>query len=101
MGGAIETLLGPSSLLEERSEIPVDFVVSFVLSATPPKLGETAKVYRSIDDSLRDLLSLFSGLGLLFLYLLLIRYTLRLLPFSSAGTYSSHILDIRSGCHLA
>ena len=37
--------LGPSSLLEERSEIPIVFVVSFVLSATP-KLAETAKVYR-------------------------------------------------------
>ena len=43
--GAIQTRLGPSSLLEERSEIPIAYVVSFVLSATP-KLGETAKVYR-------------------------------------------------------
>ena len=42
---AIQTQLGPSSLLEERSEIPIVFVVSFVLSGTP-KLGETAKVYR-------------------------------------------------------
>ena len=42
---AIQTRLGPSSLLEERSEIPIVFVVSFVLSATP-KLGEMAKVYR-------------------------------------------------------
>ena len=32
---AIQTWLGPSSLLEERSEIPIVFVVSFVLSATP------------------------------------------------------------------
>ena len=32
---AIRTLLGPSSLLEERSETPIVFVVSFVLSATP------------------------------------------------------------------
>ena len=39
---AIQTWLGPSSLLEERSETPIVFVVSFVLSA--PKLGETAKV---------------------------------------------------------
>ena len=31
---AIQTRLGPSSLLEERSEIPIVFVVSFVLSAT-------------------------------------------------------------------
>ena len=44
---AIQTRLGPSSLLEERSEITNVFVVSFVLSATP-KLGETAKVYRYI-----------------------------------------------------
>ena len=29
---AIQTRLGPSSLLEERSETPVVFVVSFVLS---------------------------------------------------------------------
>ena len=42
---AIQTRLGPLSLLEERSEIPIVFVVSFVLLATP-KLGETAKVYR-------------------------------------------------------
>ena len=42
---AIQTRLGPSSLLEERSEIPIIFVVSFVLSATP-QMGETAKVYR-------------------------------------------------------
>ena len=41
---AIQTRLGPSSLLEEQSETPIVFVVSFVLSATP-QLGETAKVY--------------------------------------------------------
>ena len=32
---AIQTRLGPSSLLEERSETTIGFVVSFVLSATP------------------------------------------------------------------
>ena len=37
---AIQTLLGPSSLLEERSEIPIVFVVSFVLSATPQTVGD-------------------------------------------------------------
>ena len=42
---AIQTRPGPSSLLEERSEIPIFVVVSFVLSATP-KLWEMAKVYR-------------------------------------------------------
>ena len=42
---AIPTRLGPSSLLKERSETPIVFVVSFVLSATP-QLGETAKAYR-------------------------------------------------------
>ena len=42
---AIQTRLGPTSLLKERSETPIVFVVSFVLSATP-QLGETAKVYR-------------------------------------------------------
>ena len=36
---AIQTRLGPSSSLEERSEIPVVFVVSFVLSATPQTGG--------------------------------------------------------------
>ena len=36
---AIQTQLGPSSLLEERSEIPIVFVVSFVLSATPQTGG--------------------------------------------------------------
>ena len=42
---AIQTRLGPSSLLEERSEIPIVFVVSSVLSTTP-QAGEAAKVYR-------------------------------------------------------
>ena len=36
---AIQTQLGPSSLLEERSEIPIVFVVSFVLSAIPQTGG--------------------------------------------------------------
>ena len=44
---AIQTRRGPSSLLEERSEIPIVFVGSFELSATP-KLGETAKIYTYI-----------------------------------------------------
>ena len=38
---AIQTLLSPSSLLEERSEIPIVFVVSFVLSATPQTGGSS------------------------------------------------------------
>ena len=42
---AIQTRLGPSSLLEGRSKTPIVFVVSFVLLAVP-KLGKTAKVYR-------------------------------------------------------
>ena len=42
---AIQTQLGPSSLPEERSEIPI--VLLFLLCCwLPPKLGETAKVYR-------------------------------------------------------
>ena len=36
---AIQTRLGPSSLLEERSKIPIVFVVSFVLLATPQTGG--------------------------------------------------------------
>ena len=36
---AIQTRMGPLSLLEERSEIPIVFVVSFVLSATPQTRG--------------------------------------------------------------
>ena len=36
---AIQTRLGPSSLLEERSEISIVFVLSFVLSATPETGG--------------------------------------------------------------
>ena len=36
---AIQTRLGPSSLLEEWTEIPIVFVVSFVLSATPETGG--------------------------------------------------------------
>ena len=39
---AIQTRLGPSSLLEERSEIPIVFVVSFLLSATP-QTGENGQ----------------------------------------------------------
>ena len=42
---AIQTRLGPSSLLEERSEIPIVFV-ALVCCWLPPKLWETAKVYR-------------------------------------------------------
>ena len=42
---AIQIRLGSSSLLEERSEVPI--VLSFLLCCRlPPKLGETAKVYR-------------------------------------------------------
>ena len=42
---AIQTRLDPSSLLEERSETPIVFVVS-LCCRLPPKLGETAKVYK-------------------------------------------------------
>ena len=42
---AIQTQLGPSSLLEERSEIPI-FCGFFCVVGYPPKLGEMAKVYR-------------------------------------------------------
>ena len=42
---AIQTLPSPSSLLEERSVIPIVFVVFFVLLATP-QIGEMAKLYR-------------------------------------------------------
>ena len=42
---AIQTRLGPLSLPEERSEIPI--VLLFLLCCRlPPKLGETSKVYR-------------------------------------------------------
>ena len=36
---AIQTRLGPSSLLEGRSKIPIVFVVSLVLLATPQTGG--------------------------------------------------------------
>ena len=36
---AIQTRLGPSSLLEERSEIPIVLVVLFVLWTTPQTGG--------------------------------------------------------------
>ena len=52
---AIQTRLGPSSLLEERSEIPIVFVV-LLCCRLPHKLGETAKVYRQIDRSSLSLL---------------------------------------------
>ena len=42
---AIQTQLGPSSLLKEWSKTPIVFVV-LVCCLLPPKLGETAKVYR-------------------------------------------------------
>ena len=42
---AIQTWPGPSSLLEERSKTPIVFVV-VLCCQLPPKLGETAKVYR-------------------------------------------------------
>ena len=47
---AIQTRLDPSSLLEERSKTPIVFVV-LLCCQLPPKLGETAKVYR-IENSL-------------------------------------------------
>ena len=42
---AIQTLPGPLSLLEERSKAPIIFVV-LLCCQLPPKLGETAKVYK-------------------------------------------------------
>ena len=42
---AIQTRLGPSSLLEEQSEIPIVFIV-VLCCGLPSKLEETAKVYR-------------------------------------------------------
>ena len=44
-GSAIQTRLGPSSLLEEWSEISIVFVV-LLCCQLPPKMGETAKVCR-------------------------------------------------------
>ena len=40
----IQTRMGPSSLLEERSEIPIVFVVSFVLLATPQTGGNSQSI---------------------------------------------------------
>ena len=42
---AIQTRLGPSLLLEERSKTPIVFVVVFVLSATPQNLGNGQGMY--------------------------------------------------------
>ena len=42
---AIQTRLGLSSLLEDWSKTPIVFVV-LLCCRLPPKLGETAKVYR-------------------------------------------------------
>ena len=45
---AIQTRLDPSSLLEERSETPIVFVVFFVLSATPQNWGKCPRyIYMS------------------------------------------------------
>ena len=41
---AIQTWLGPSSVLEEWNKISIVFVV-LLCCRLPPKLGETAKVY--------------------------------------------------------
>ena len=38
---AIQTRLGPSSLLEERSKTPIVFVVFLLLSATPQNGGNS------------------------------------------------------------
>ena len=43
-----------SSLLEERSEIPIVFVV-LLCCRLPPKRGETAKVYRIVVSSTSEL----------------------------------------------
>ena len=43
---AIQTRLDPSSLLEERSETPHCVCFFLLCCRLPPKLGETAKVYR-------------------------------------------------------
>ena len=42
---AIQTLLGPSSLLEERSKTPYCFCLSSLCCRLPPKMGEMAKLY--------------------------------------------------------
>ena len=42
---AIQTQLGPSSLLEERIGVPIVFVV-LLCCRLPLKLGEMAKAYR-------------------------------------------------------
>ena len=42
---AIQTRLGPPSLREERSEIPI-VLLCLLCCRLSPKLGETAKVYR-------------------------------------------------------
>ena len=42
---AIQTRLGPSSLLEEQRGVPIVFVV-LLCCRLPPKLEEMAKVYR-------------------------------------------------------
>ena len=43
---AIQTRLGPSSLLEEWSKTPIVSLFFCVVGYPPPKMGETAKVYR-------------------------------------------------------
>ena len=48
---AIQTRLDPSSLLEERSETPIVFCWFLLCFRLPPKMGESAKVYRYRIDS--------------------------------------------------
>ena len=63
---ATQTQLGPSSLLEERSEIPIVFCCFFVLSATPQtgRNGQST-VYRYI----YLLINLFIYLFIIFFFL--------------------------------
>ena len=52
---AIQTQLGPSSLLEERSETPIVFVVSFVLSAMIMTIQDGSQTwYHNIENQLQN-----------------------------------------------
>ena len=48
---AIQTQLGPLSLLEERSEIPVVFCCSFCVVGYPPNWGKRPRYIDRIDNS--------------------------------------------------
>ena len=82
---AIQTRPGLSSLLEERSEIPIVFVVSFVLSATPQTGGKRPRYIDIRYTSCSLSLSLSLGLGYYCIIFILFYFRIVSLSFLSSN----------------